>query len=324
MGYKDDLTAWKALMLTARTGKVSQTGILMDMTSSKVSRLLCGLEEELGYPLFDKTKRPLFPTPRCRQLLSVLEPVLRDFQDLQSPTFGLSKKTLIRVGAPIEASLDFYCFDYIRYADANRQVEFEIMPECTEQDVREGRVDVAMLNHVPDDTSEFKIRQIATTTTFPLATPEYLRRWGVPRKLDDLKHHRGLLLKTKTFPVTRYLHKGDLTSAVLQWDSVFYTHDQFMLKKLVMNHWGITLDLYGGHVLKEIEEGRLVPFLEGWVRPSWNMCIVTRQDVELANKEVSCFADWWRSIQSPNDQSRMALSRRACEKSLKINADLFK
>ncbi len=323
MAYKDDLTAWKALMLTARTGKVSQTGILMDMTSSKVSRILCGLEEELGYALFDKTKRPLYPTPRCQQLLAVLEPLLRDFQELQEPTFGLRKKTLLRVAAPIEASLDFYCFDYIRYADANRQVEFEILPECTEQAVREGRVDVAMLNHVPDDTSEFKIRQIATTTTFPLATPEYLRRHGVPRKLDDLKHHRGLLLKTSTFPVTRYLHKGDLTSAVLQWDSVFYTHDQFMLKKLVMNHWGITLDLYGGHVIAELEAGRLVPFLQGWVRPSWNMCIVTRQDVELTNKEVSSFANWWRSIQSPGDQDRMSRSLRACEKSLAMNADLF-
>ena len=33
MGYKDDLTAWKALMLTARTGKVSQTGILMEKSA---------------------------------------------------------------------------------------------------------------------------------------------------------------------------------------------------------------------------------------------------------------------------------------------------
>lgn len=323
MAYKEDLTAWTALLITSRTGKVSQTGILMDMTSSKVSRLLSGLEKELGYPLFDKTKRPLYPTPRCRQLLAVLEPVLRDFQELQAPSFGLREKTLIRVAAPIEASLDFYCFDYIHYQDENSHVEFEIMPECTEQEVREGRVDVAMLNHIPENSSEFKIRQIATTTTFPLATPEYLRRYGVPKSIDDLRHHRGLLLKTKTFPVTRFLHKGTLTSPMLQWNSVFYTHDQFMLKKLVLNHFGVTLDLYGGHVLEEIESGKLVPFLDGWVRPSWNMCIITRQDVELSNKEISQFASWWSSIQSPNDQSRMDLSRRACVKSRQINADLF-
>lgn len=304
-GYKDDLTAWKALLLTARTGKVSQTGILMNMQSPKVSRLLMGLEEELGYPLFDRSRRPLYPTDRCRQLIAQLEPILRDFEELQLPSFGLNKKTLIRVAAPIEASLDFYCSDYMHYADENSNIEFEIQPEATEQDIRERRVDVAMLNHIPDDTSEFKIRNIATTTTFPLATPEYLRRYGTPETLNDLRHHRGLLLKTRTFPVTRFLHKGDLTSAALQWRTVFYTHDQFMLKKLVMNHWGIAVDLYAGHVLKEIEEGKLVPFLKGWTRPFWNMCIVTRQDVDMSNKEVRCFADWWSREQSVKDQDRM-------------------
>lgn len=319
MGIKDDLTAWKALLLTARTGKVTQTGIMMDMTSSKVSRLLTGLEEELGYPLFDRTRRPMQATDRCRQLIAVLEPVLRDFQELQTPTFGLNKKTLIRVAAPIEAALDFYCLDFMHYAQEHENIEFEIMPEVTEQAVRERRVDVAMLNHNPDDKSEFTVRSVSTTTTFPLATPEYLRRYGVPQKLDDLREHRGILLKTQTFPVTRFLHKGNLTSAALQWKSCFYTHDQFMIKKLVMNHWGIAVDLYGGHVLKELESGELVPVLPGWSRPNWNMCIVTRQDVDMTSKEIRSFADWWASRQSSCDQQRMvashALTQSAHEKS---------
>ena len=324
MDVLNDLTAWKALLLTARSGKVSQTSILMNLPTSKISRMLIALEQQVGYPLFDKTKRPMRPTDRCRNLLAALEPVLRDFQELQSPDFGRDKRTLIRVGAPIEGSLDFYCFDYMQYAENNSNIEFEIQPEVTEQDVLNRNVDVAMLNHLPDDPSQFKIRPIATTTTFPLATPEYLRRYGVPRCLSDLKHHRGLLLKTRTFPVTRFLSKGDLTSATLQWRTVFYTHDQFMLKKLVMNHWGITVDLYGGHVLQEIESGELVPFLEGWSRPRWNMCIVTRQDVEISCKEVRCFAEWWSARQSSNDADRMHRSHAACTRSREKNADLFR
>ncbi len=323
MGYKDDLTAWKALLLTARTGKVSQTGIAMGLDASKVSRLLIGLEEELGYELLDRSTRPFLPTPRCRRLIAELEPILRDFQNLQDPSFGIRKTTRIRVAAPIEASLDFYCFDYMQYADQHPGIEFEIQPEATEQDVRERRVDVAMLNHIPDDPAEFRIRPIATTTTFPLATPEYLRRWGVPGKLSDLKDHRGLLLKTRSFPVTRFLQKDNLTSPTLQWRSVFYTHDQFMLKKLVLNHWGITVDLYGGHILQELAEGRLVPFLEGWTRPFWNMCVVTRHDVDIANKEVSSFANWWSRVQAKRDNDRMTSSSDLCARAREINRDLF-
>lgn len=324
MDVLNDLTAWKALLLTARSGKVSQTSILMNLPTSKISRLLIALEQQVGYSLFDKTKRPLRPTPRCQNLLAALEPVLRDFQELQSPSFGKNKKTLIRVGAPIEGSLDFYCYDYMQYAESNNNIEFEIQPEVTEQDLRNRSVDVAMLNHLPDDPSEFKVRPIATTTTFSLATPQYLRRYGVPRCLSDLSKHRGLLLKTRTFPVTRFLSRGEMTSSALQWKSVFYTHDQFMLKKLVMNHWGITVDLYGGHVLEEIEAGDLVPFLEGWSRPRWNMCIVTRQDVDISCKEISSFADWWAARQSKTDNDRMTRSLRACMSSRQKNADLFK
>ncbi len=323
MKAKNDLMAWKALLLTAHSGKVSQTGILMNLPTSKVSRLLISLEEELGYPLFDRTHRPIRPTPRCQNLLATLEPVLRDFQELQSPSFGQSKKTLIRVAAPIEFSLDFCCYDYMHYCEANNHVEFEIQPEATEHDVRERRVDVAMLNHVPDNPSEFKIRHIATTTTFPMATPEYLRRYGVPEHLSDLRYHRGLLLKTKSFPVTRFLTKGELTSATLQWRAVFYTHDQFMLKKLVLNHWGVTVDLYGGHVLKELENGELVPFLKGWTRPVWNMCVVTRQDVDINNKEIRCFAEWWSALQSQRDQERMNRSYHACMVSLMKDDELL-
>ena len=297
---------------------------MMNLPTSKVSRMLIALEEKIGYPLFDKTKRPLRPTDRCRNLLAALEPILRDFQELQSPSFGQNKKTLIRVGAPIEGSLDFYCFDYMQYAEENGNIEVEIQPEVTEHEILNRSVDVAMLNHLPDDPSQFKVRPIATTTTFPLATPEYLRRYGMPRCLNDFRHHRGLLLKTRTFPVTRFLSKGELTSAALQWKSVFYTHDQFMLKKLVLNHWGITVDLYGGHVLDEIEAGELVPFLEGWTRPYWNMCVVTRQDVEISNKEIRNFADWWAERQNKRDPSRMYRSRHACEESRRKNADLFR
>ncbi len=324
MDIKDDLNAWRALLLTAKTGKVSMASIMLDTSTAKVSRLISGLEAELGYPLFDKTKRPLQTTHRCKQLLSVVEPLLKDFQEIQSPSFGLSKRTLIRVAAPIEGSLDFHCSNFMSYADNNQNVEIEVMPEATEQDVRDGRVDVAMLNHVPDDSSEFKIRMVATTTTTPFATPQYLRRYGIPKKLDDLKFHRGLLLKTRTFPVTRFLFKEQQTSSVLQWRTVFYTHDQSMLKKLLLNHCGITVDLYGGHIIHELLAGEIVPVLPGWTRQAWNMCIVTRQDVEMTNKQVRDFASWWYSVESSTDQDRMTKSVEACKVSLEKNAEFFK
>ena len=51
MNNTQNIQAWEALILTVKTGNVSQTALLMGLDISKVSRLIAGLEEELGYPL---------------------------------------------------------------------------------------------------------------------------------------------------------------------------------------------------------------------------------------------------------------------------------
>ncbi len=318
MAYKDDLTAWKAFSLTAHTGKAALTAQLMGLHPSKVSRLLSGLEAELGFSLFETTKRPLIPTSRAAHLLTRLEPVLQEFGAMQRPDFGVRRKTRIRVAGSIEMSRDYYAEDLINYADANPDVEFELMPEATEEDVRAGRCDVALLNHLPPDRSGLTVRGLAATTTFPLASPEYLRRFGTPHTVEDLRHHWGLLHKSKNFPVTHHLMNGNLTSSSIAWKHVFYSHDQLMLKKLVLSHHGITIDLYGAHVFDELARGELVPVLPGWIRPFWEMSIVSRHEAEIENRAIKRFADWWAALESKNEHERMerafSLRRKALDR----------
>ena len=53
-------------------------------------------------------------------------------------------------------------------------------------------------------------------------------------------------------------------------------------------------------MFKKLEAGKLVPTLPGSTRPLWTMCVVTRQDSEVANKEISKFAEWWARAQLQN------------------------
>ncbi len=69
MNISQNLEAWEALVLTAKTGNVSKTALLLDMDIPKVSRLISSLEKELGYELLDKSKRPFKPTKRNVKLL---------------------------------------------------------------------------------------------------------------------------------------------------------------------------------------------------------------------------------------------------------------
>ena len=70
----DNLLAWDAFLLTCRTGSITRTAVLLDAELSKTSRLLSDLEAELGFPLFDKKRRPMVPTPEGAALLAKVEP----------------------------------------------------------------------------------------------------------------------------------------------------------------------------------------------------------------------------------------------------------
>ena len=161
------------------------------------------------------------------------------------------------------------------------------------------------------------------TSTPVLCSPEYLRRYGLPRTVDNLKKHTGLLLKTKTHLLTRFLYKGSQQSNLLQWKTLFLTHDQLAIKRLLLNHQGITTDLYFGHLLEEIKNGDLVPILPGWERSPWIMSLVTRRDRDLENSELRKFADWWAQSEADSALDRVVKGRRIIEQAQRNAAELL-
>lgn len=64
MKPSQNLLSWQVFVATCRTRSISQAAVLLDIDLPKASRLLSALETELGEPLFDKSHRPIQPTPR--------------------------------------------------------------------------------------------------------------------------------------------------------------------------------------------------------------------------------------------------------------------
>lgn len=76
MKPSQNLLSWQVFVATCRTRSISQAAVLLDIDLPKASRLLSALETELGEPLFDKSHRPIQPTPRAAELQRA---VIRNF-----------------------------------------------------------------------------------------------------------------------------------------------------------------------------------------------------------------------------------------------------
>lgn len=80
MKPSQNLLSWQVFVATCRTRSISQAAVLLDIDLPKASRLLSALETELGEPLFDKSHRPIQPTPRAAELQRAVEPLVAGFQ----------------------------------------------------------------------------------------------------------------------------------------------------------------------------------------------------------------------------------------------------
>ena len=174
---------------------------------------------------------------------------------------------------------------------ARAGITFDIRPEATADDVRNGLVDVAVINYVPLDATGLVLRRYNSSRTPLLATPEYTARTARPlHPRTSRSAARDCPSPDARQPPTQILKKNGAASPILRWKEVFTTHDQMTLRELVLSSLGITVDLYAGHVLPEIRRRPARADHAGWRREPWQMSVVTRWEDEARSKALSDFA----------------------------------
>ena len=318
MNCRNNLLAWEAVVITARTGNISRTAELMQTDLPRVSRWISGLEEELGARLFDRSRRPFAPTQRCSELVRQAEPLVRGFrQMIEERSQASARRRVLRFAAPIELEQEYFSRLLYDYSVAHPGIEFQVFPEVRVDAVLSGDVDVAVMNHRPQTSgagADIFVRAYNTSTTPVLAAPDYLAKHGCPRTPADLVAHTGLLFQTINRKPSQFLFRDGVPSALLKWRKTFSTHDQFTLKELLLGGLGITTDLYCGHVIEEISSGMIVPILRGWERQAWTMCIITRTDRDIKDVDVRCFAQWLAQAAARDFLERSAAARHTVER----------
>lgn len=288
-----NLAAWEALVVASKTGSISRTALVLDMELTRVSRLLADLEGSLGFALFDKRRRPMRPTAECVEIVRKVEPLVDGFRELLAADKPAEEALTIRFAAPSELMNDFFISYLCAYSSQHPETQFSFLPEVSPEQMRTAPVDAAVLNHQPDDDSGLVLRHFNSSSTVPLASPEYLQRCGTPQTIEDLAEHTGLLQQSANNAPTTVLYRNGHASAPLRWRRTFLATDQLALRRLVLEHQGIALDLFLGHVVEDIQAGRIVPILHGWERAPWHMALVTRTEDEQRSPRLRAFAEWF-------------------------------
>ncbi len=186
----------------AEAGSFTHAGDTLNLSQSAVSRQISALEEALQVPLFHRHARGLILTEQGEALnrtvrevfakLAMTEALLTESKE--KPAGRLKVTTTVGFGATWLAPRLAQFFE--TYPD----VSISLLLDDLELDLAMREADVAIRMHAPKQPDLVQ-RHLMSMHWAVCASPDYLKRYGVPQRAEDLDAHKLLLFGEYHMPV---------------------------------------------------------------------------------------------------------------------------
>ncbi len=273
----------------AEAGSFTRAGEMLNMSQSAVSRQVSALEHELNVPLFHRHARGLVLTEQgkllfrtAHEVLMKLKTVETRLSDSRSKPFGdLRVTTTVGLGASwLTARLG-------EFLDLYPEIRLQLLLYDNELDISMGKADVAIWLREPTQNDLIR-RRLFTVHLHVYASPNYIRRFGRPRKLADLESHRILTFggPAPAIKQINWLETAGCTphkprSPVLRVNSIY------ALKKAVQQ--GVGIAVLPDYMVSD--DPSLQPVLEEEEMPAFDTYFVYPEELRNS-KRVSVFRDF--------------------------------
>jgi DNA-binding transcriptional LysR family regulator len=186
----------------AEAGSFTHAGDTLNLSQSAVSRQISALEEALQVPLFHRHARGLILTEQGESLnrtvrevfakLAMTEALLTESRE--KPAGRLKVTTTVAFGSSWLAPR---LHDFL---DAYPDVSLTLLLDDSDLDLAMREADVAIRMHPPKQPDLVQ-RHLMTIEWHLYASPEYLKKHGVPQRAEDLDAHKLVLFGDYRPPV---------------------------------------------------------------------------------------------------------------------------
>lgn len=188
-----DTTTLDLFSLVVKNGSFAAAAREKNMDPSSVSRLIAGLETELGMRLFQRNTRQLALTEAGSVYFQRIEPLVEELQRAGHAAADVSSRVngTIRVTASNSFGLKFLVPRLPAFAEKYPDLVVDLMLTDTVVDLLADRVDVAIrLGSLPDSNL---VAQLLTYTRYRVvASPAYLTKHGTPTIPAHVSDHNCL------------------------------------------------------------------------------------------------------------------------------------
>jgi LysR family transcriptional regulator, transcriptional activator for dmlA len=245
----------------------------LGVTTPAVSKRLLQMETRLGLTLVNRTTRRMSLTPEGETYLEHARKILGDIEDMEYLLWGSTEapKGLLRVNATLGFGRSYIApllSDYVRqYPQVDIQLQLSVNPPLMADDL----YDVCFrFGHPPD--SRAIARLIAPNQRIVVASPKYLKKFGVPKTPGELIRHNciGIRQGDEAYGLWRFSNPRSKnkaeTSENVKIRGNLTTNDGEIAVNWALEGQGILMRAEWD-VARYLKTGRLVQILQNFKTP---------------------------------------------------------
>jgi DNA-binding transcriptional LysR family regulator len=257
----------------------------LGMTKSGVAKSISRLEATLGVRLFNRTTRRLSLTDEgiayaegCSKARGEMEAVQHRLSTHQEQPVGK-----LRVNLPVVFGRRWVLPALFEIADAYPALELDISLTDRPADLLEERYDLAIRIGPLEDSTVLVAKPLGVQRAVLCAHPDYLKKHGRPRVVEDLKHHQCITFGGGTQARTWYfIDEAGHRHPFYAQGRVGINHSEAILDA-ALNGEGIAL-LADWLVSETLQEKRLVEVLPDVGKEGFPIHALWPQSNQLSRK----------------------------------------
>jgi len=185
----DSVAGMRILVRVVDSGSFSAAARRLGVAPSSVSRQINELEEALGARLFARTTRKVKLTEAGQLYYERASNILIDVDEAKLALSQLgSPSGILRVTAPSGMGRELVASAVPAFLDQYPAIKMVLSMTDQILDIVDAGIDVAIRVGRLQDSS-FKARKIGESKRVVCASPEYLKKAGIPRTPADLEQH---------------------------------------------------------------------------------------------------------------------------------------
>lgn len=270
---------------TADTGSLSAAARALDISPAAASISLKRLEERLGVRLFARSTRQQRLTQEGERYLEATRLALGVLEEgaLAIKKGGQGLSGVLQLAAPSDfgRSVLLEWLDELR-AD-HPQLKIHLLLNDLPNDPYREPVDVALRFGVPSNSSLVALPIMERHHRVACASPEYIKRHGIPLSPGELVHHRAVIYMRHGRPFNLWHFARGSEVVDVKVDGDYLCDDGEVARRWALAGNGIVYKAWLD-VASDVSAKRLVPLFDGWVGESVPVYLLFPHRAQLSER----------------------------------------